>query len=61
MTGADIISIAVAPFAIAAGALFASVHISALSTANNKGPGRFNRRMDDLKPLNHERAPGAVQ
>jgi hypothetical protein len=57
VTDAQIISMAITLFAIAAGSLFNNIRISDLATANNKRfddvNAGFNRRMDDLRELMH--------
>jgi hypothetical protein len=49
MTDANIISIAITLFAIAAGSLFNNVRISDSATATNKRFDDFQRRFDDFQ------------
>jgi hypothetical protein len=51
MTDANIISIAITLFAIAAGSLFNNVRISDLATSTNKRFDDVNKRFDDMRDL----------
>ncbi len=51
MSDANIVSIAITLFAIAAGAIFNNVRISETTTALNRRIDDFNKRFDDLRDL----------
>jgi hypothetical protein len=49
MTDANVISIAITLFAIAAGSLFNNVRITDSATASNKRMDDMNKRMEDMR------------
>ena len=53
MTDANVISIAITLFAIAAGSLFNNVRISDLATSTNKRFDDLNKRLDDQRDFIH--------